>query len=362
MNVLYLLNFAGHGGSENYVSVLADKLAEIGEVPSLAYNICGKLSGDFIKKGIKTKQIVMRHPFDLKAAYQLAKLCKAQKIDVVHTHFLRENYIAILSKLFNPGIRVVYTNHVMLQNNALLKVMNKVMTRFNHKIIAVCNIGKEILVDNKVSSDKIEVIYNGVDQNGWDDAAPSTIREELGIEPDTFVISCLSRFDKFKGNRFLIESISEFSKIADDRNYVFVLANEGPLWEEMKELAGELQIDDTIRFIGFRNDIKNILLGSDLYVNPSEWEALSFAMIEALSASLPIVSTDTGGTTDIINEESRCGLLVPYDQPEKMAEALKRMMTDKAAYEEMKKMAKKAAKTKFNIETMVRQTYEAYQE
>jgi L-malate glycosyltransferase len=57
-------------------------------------------------------------------------------------------------------------------------------------------------------------------------------------------------------------------------------------------------------------------------VNPSEWEALSFAIIEALGCGLPVVSTDTGGTPDIINSTSACGLLVPYLDSEKMADAL----------------------------------------
>lgn len=360
MNILYLLNYAGHGGTEQYVRILAEAMKETGDSPMLAYNMEGKLSQDFSAEGVPVHRLVMKHPLDLAAAWRLAKLCRREQVEVIHTQFLRENYIAVLSRLFNPGVQVVYTNHVMLRNNLPLKVLNRLITPFNHRVIAVCKLGKEILVENKVPAKRITVIHNGVDQQAWEAAAPSTLRQELGIDEDTFVITCLSRFDEFKGNRLLIEAIAAFKRRAKRSKVLFVLANEGPLWEEMQALAKELGVADAIRFIGFRKDVKNVLAGSDLYVNPSEWEALSFAILEAISASLPVVSTNTGGTPDIINEETGCGILVPYGDPDRLADAMVSAMSDKELYNRMKLKAKETARSRFGLTRMVRRTYETY--
>ena len=77
-----------------------------------------------------------------------------------------------------------------------------------------------------------------------------------------------------------------------------------------------------MKFIGFRKDIKNLYKGADLYVNSSQHEALSFLIIEAMAAGLPVIATDMGGNSDIVNDEAGCGMLVEYDNPDSMAVAI----------------------------------------
>lgn len=360
MNVLYVLNYAGHGGTEKYVELMMERLKPYGVKSYFAWNLDGKLSETIQKENVPHLKFVMRSPLDLIAAFQLATYCKKEKIEVIHTNFLRENYIAVLSKLFYRKPKVIYTNHVMLQNNKLLQLFNKLLTPFDHKIIAVCTLGKDMMKDNKVDGSKIEVVFNGVDIKQFDIIEPSSLREELGVDNSTIVISCLSRFDEFKGNKFLIDSIEVLKKRNLAQKFLFVLANEGPLWEEMKALANEKGLTDSIRFIGFRKDIKNILTGSDFYVNPSEWEALSFAIIEALGCGLPVVSTDTGGTPDIINEGNDCGMLVPYLDTQKMADTLQHCIESPGHLETMSHNAKKIVRSTFDIEQMIEKTYKLY--
>jgi L-malate glycosyltransferase len=142
MNVLYVLNFAGHGGTEKYVEIMMERLKFYGVKPFFAWNLDGKLSETIQQKAIPYVKLTMRSPLDLIAAFHLAAFCRKENIEVIHTNFLRENYIALLSKLFYAKPKVVYTNHVMLHNNTMLRWFNKVLTPFNHRIIAVCSLGK----------------------------------------------------------------------------------------------------------------------------------------------------------------------------------------------------------------------------
>lgn len=360
MNIVYLLNHAGAGGSERYVELLMTAVKQKGDTPFLLYNEEGKLMERTKAKGIGTWQLTMKHPFDIRAAFRLAIWCKKNKVEVIHTHYLRENYIAILAKVFYPKVKVIYTNHVMLHNSLKIKMLNKIMTVGNHKVIAVCNLGKEILIKNWIKEEKIKVIFNGIDPKVWEKDENSTLRKELDIAKDTKVLTCLSRFDEFKGNRFLIESIAALEKMEVHKNYVFILSNQGPLWEEMKQLAKELQVAHRIHFLGFRKDVKNILSSSDIYVNPSEWEALSFAVVEAIGSSLPVVSSDSGGTTDIINEQNKCGLLVKYKDTMEMAKAMQKVIDDDVLYSELKSQTTKVIKAQFTIDKMIQDTYEQY--
>ena len=116
-----------------------------------------------------------------------------------------------------------------------------------------------------------------------------------------------------------------------------------------------------MKFIGFRKDIKNLYKGSDLYVNSSQHEALSFLIIEAMAAGLPVIATDMGGNSDIVNDEAGCGMLVEYDNPDSMAVAMKCFLEDPAFAARCRENARRTIEDKFEIHKMARATYGVYE-
>lgn len=361
LKVLYLLNHAGKAGTERYVQSLIENLDGKYIKAYFAYNEHGLLADTLKSKGIESYRITMRHPLDLKAVREVAELCRKLDIDLIHTHYARENFIALLSRLINPKVKVMYTNHFILANNLVFKILNRVLTPLESNIIAVCNRGKEMMISNGVKKDRIHVIFNGVDPDFWGEPESSTLRKELNIGEDEFVFLCGSRFAHDKGHKFLINSVAELKKIAKMK-FRCVLANDGPLMEECRKQVVDLGLEEEITFAGFRKDIKNLYNGSDLYVNSSEHEALSFAMVEVLAAGLPLIATDMGGNRDIINDETRCGILVKYNDAKGLAEAINRVINDRNLQAELKKNARKAVAEKFSLDKMVMQTYNLYEE
>ena len=143
--------------------------------------------------------------------------------------------------------------------------------------------------------------------------------------------------------------------------FTLVLAGDGPLLEERKAQARELGLDDCVKFIGFRKDIKNLYKASDLYVNSSRHEALSFLIIEAMAAGLPVVVTDIAGNPDIVNDQTNCGLLAEYDNPDSMAGALKRMMEEPELLARCRANALKAVDDRFEVHKMAEATFRIYE-
>lgn len=217
---------------------------------------------------VPCRQIEMRSPYDLPAAKVLANLCREWGIELIHTHYLRENYIAMLAKGRNKAIRSVYTNHFVLANSSLNRLSNRLMDRRQDRMIAVCNLGREQLVKNGWSRDKISVIFNAVDLDAWaGDRSDSTLRRELGIPEDRFVMLCASRFAHDKGHAYLMRSLKRLTELSDIP-FTMVLGGDGELLEPTKALARELGLtDEQVKFIGFRKDMKNLYKGADLYVN-----------------------------------------------------------------------------------------------
>ncbi len=362
MRVLYLLNYAGKAGTERYVETLVTYLSADGRVdPYFAYNETGLLADRMAEMGVPCRQIEMTSPYDRNAARVLAELCREWKIDLIHCHYLRENYIAMLSKKYNSSIRIVYTNHFVMKNNFLNRMSNRWMNRRQDRIIAVCNAGKDQLAKNGWSQKKISVIYNGVDPDVWGGGrSGSTLRRELSIPKDRFVMLCASRFAEDKGHECLLQSLKLLTRLSR-KPFTMVLAGDGDLLEPMKAKAQELELTgEQVKFIGFREDMKNLYKAADLYVNSSQHEALSFLIIEAMASGLPVIVTDVGGNGDIIQSEDDGGLLVHYDDPLGMAAAMVRFLEDPELLATCSANALNTVKEKFDIWKMCDDTFEEY--
>ncbi len=360
LKVLYLLNFAGKAGTERYVESLVKYLNGRKIKAYFAYNIKGLLVERLEALGVETFQLDMKSRFDFKAAKQLAKLCKKLEIDLIHTHYLRENYIAMLSKKYYPKVKVVYTSHFVMKNDFITKVSNRLLSSKQDRVIAVCNIGKQQLIENKLDKNKIDVIFNAVDPEYWAQPVESSLRTSYGIAADEFVMLCASRFAHDKGHKYLIDSIKYLEGITEAK-FRLVLGGDGELLEQTKEQVKQLNLEDKVLFIGFQNDMKNLYYGSDLYVNASEHEALSFVIIEAMASGLPVIATDMAGNSDIVNDDSDCGILVEYNNPESMASAMRTMIENKELYSRYKKGALDAINRKFNIFKMADITFGVYE-
>lgn len=357
--VLYLLNHAGKAGTERYVETLVRYLNHNQIEAFFAYNESGLLVERMEAMGVPTCRIEMNSRFDRKAAKALAELCIRWKIDVIHCHYLRENYIAMLSKSWYPRVRVVYTNHFILANDFITRVSNKMLDKKQDQMIAVCNRGREQLIQNGWSPEKIQVIFNAVDPQAWQEPMESTLRQEIGVGPETFVMLCASRFAHDKGHPYLIDSLA-LLKQRTQKPFCMVLAGDGDLLGSARQQVERLNLTGEVKFLGFRKDIKNLYKGSDLYVNSSEHEALSFLIIEAMAAGLPVIATDMGGNRDIVNPESHCGLLVEYNNPDSMARAMQRMMEEPELLSACREGALRTIEEKFNVHKMVKVTYNVY--
>lgn len=359
LKVLYLINHAGKAGTEKYVYNLVKTFKEKDTKCYFAYSEPGLLSEQMEEMGIECLQLKMKHPFDLKAAKIIAAYCRENNIDVIHTQYPRENYIALLSRRYYSGTRVVYTCHLTLKTSFLWKITNKIMTKHNHRIISVCNNGKELLIGNGVPEEKIDVVFNGI-RPSKNVEKNIEKRKEIGIEPDTFVITTLSRYHMAKGLDFFTDSVAKLKKLTD-KKFIVLFLGDGELFDDIKMQIKALGLEGEIRQMGFRDDAAEILAASDLYVNSAKcYEALSFAILEALNQALPVVATNVGGNGDIINEDTNCGILVEYGDTAAMADAINTMMSDKEKYDEFSENARRTVLEKFDLDVLLEETYKKY--
>lgn len=359
LKVLYLINHAGKAGTERYVYSLMKNLHNKSIKAFFVYNEYGLLVNKVEELGITTVNIKMKKPWDFIAAKKIRKFCLENDIDIVHTHFQRENFIAMLSKLLGSKVRVVYTNHIIMEKNILMNLANNLFSFLQDAVIAVCSEGEKMMMKNGISKKKISVIFNGVDVNELSDVEKVDLTKEFGIKKDVFTIFCASRFDEGKGHEFLIRSIKRLKDFAK-RDFKCILANDGPEIKKCKELVKALGVEDIVNFVGFRQDVYSLMKACNVYVTPSKQEALSFANLEALSLGTVLIATKTGGNVDIINDKTNCGLLVEYDDHVKLSESIDILMQDDGLIKKYEINTKKVVEEKFSLEKMIQRTYNLY--
>lgn len=358
MNVLYLINFAGKAGTEKYVLNLMRLLAARGDVPHLAFNIAGPLSETAEKEGYPCLRLNMSVSGALSAARTLAKYCRENEIEVIHAQYPMENIIAVLSKLF-CRVKVVYTSHLTIYQNAKWKILNRIFTPFDHRVIPVCRQGASILASNGVNKSRIQVIYNGVEPAG-DRVYDRAFARSMGVSDDRFVMSIMARYSPEKGLPFLLASLAKLRR-KTDKPFVCFIAGDGEDFDDFARMLESSRMNDCVLQLGFRRDSDAMLRSSDLYLNSSSKnEAMSFAILEALNAGVPCVVTDVGGNRDLAETNRVCGTVVPYGDSDAFSDAILELMENPYKLKTLSDAAIIKVREEFDLKKLADDVFDTY--
>ncbi len=364
-NILHLINYMGSGGSEKYINLLAEGMHNKKCRFYIAYSEEGSGAEPFKNLGIDLIHLKMKNPFDISAALKLKKLCRKLSINVIHTHFLRENYIAILSKILGNKVRVINTRHMSFDSSKSTMLSNRLFCRLNYKIIAVSQKVREQLISEGISSKKVKLIYTGIDLAKWTTPVSSSIRDELSISHDEVVITSVARFSPEKGHSFLLSAIRHLKDYIKEMSiqmpaFRFILVGDGELLREIYEKVDELGLGKDVIFTGYRKDILNILKGSDIFVSHSQNEAFGISILEAMAAGLPVITTDSGGTRDIVNDTYGNGYLIDYGDKLNFCKRLTALIIDRSLRAKLSKNSLATAAQYFSLDKTIEETYNLY--
>ena len=361
MKVLYLINYAGKAGIEKYVENLVRLLPAAGLEPYFAYSLAGPLSEKMAAAGVPSLRLSLEWRDARRAARTLADWCRTEGIEVIHAQCSRENVIALMAAKRLPGLRVVYTEHFTRPAGTLWRLLWRHFSPKNHRIIAVCRESRDVLLANGCAPDKIQVIYNGIEPQA-ETRRTETLRRELGVGEDVFLILCLARFDPEKGLDFLVRSLARLRE-RTQRPFCCAIAGDGPLLDAVRAQALASGLEKEVRLLGFRTDVPELLAGADIYVCSSQCnEALSFAILEAMNAGLPLVVTDVGGNRDLAETEGVCGYVTDYGDTEAFSGAMLELMEHADIRREKSAAAREKIARRFDLHKLALDVYDTYKE
>ena len=292
----------------------------------------------------------------------LRKIRKAAP-DVVHTH--ASLTARIITRLFCPKAKIVYTKHTFDEESCNLK---KFLTRaasvfFADAVIAVSPAAANQLTQSGVLSSKIKLIYNGVKQPAaLNEAQKAAVREKYGISGGAFVFSIIGRLSPEKGHGLLLKAagfaLKDAEKDQTAKKMLFLIVGAGGLESYIRDTILENNLTN-VMMLGFTDDVGEILNITDVQINASYREATSLSLLEGLSLAVPAVVSDAGGNPCVI-KDGQNGLVFACADARALYEAALKIAGDGALREKLSQGARESYKASFRAEDMCEKTVRLY--
>ena len=255
-----------------------------------------------------------------------ARLLRSERPDVFHAHLswpLAAKY-GLASALLAHVPAVVATVQLIpemdLDRSSRLQ-LRAIARRAGCTIAVSRDIAAELVDRFGWPAERVEVVHNAVDLARFENTGAAVLRDGLTGGTDRRVVLTAARLDEQKGHPELLRAAAELPEA------LFVLVGEGPRRAALQSLAAELGIADRVLFLGHRTDIPELLAACDVFALPSLYEGSSLAVLEAMAAGRPVVSSAIGGTDELLSD-GESGLLVPPGDSRALAEALRRLLGD----------------------------------
>jgi len=264
-----------------------------------------------------------------------------------------------------PYSRLNSNEKFMVSFNWFLRIFEEKMLERSNMIIAVSDFTRrELLQYYKVKEDKIHVIHNGVDVNKFQPTSDKRkAKEALGFSPDHIAILSVGRLYARKGLFTLIESMPLITR--KYKNAKLIIAGKG-LSNEMKKLvsyATKLGVKENIVFTGYFPDKKlpKLYQAADIFAFSTFYENLPFAVLEGMSSGLPVVTTNVGGISEMI-ESGRNGFLVQPFNARELADRVLYYLEHPIAASEMAFLGRKTILERFDWRLIVKKVIAVYDE
>ena len=264
-----------------------------------------------------------------------------------------------------PYSRLNPNEKFMVSFNWFLRIFEESMLKRSNRLIAVSDFTRrELLQYYKVQADKIRVIHNGVDTRKFQPATDKRkAKQELGFNPDDIAVLSVGRLYARKGLFTLIESMP--AVVRSFPRAKFVISGKGQS-NEMKKLvahAQKLGVNGNIVFTGYYPDRKlpRLYQAADVFAFSTFYENLPFAVLEALSTGLPVVTTRVGGIPEMI-ESGKNGFLVQPFNSRELSDRILYLLEHPAAASEMALLARKIILERFDWRLIVKKVLAVYDE
>jgi glycosyltransferase involved in cell wall biosynthesis len=362
MRILQVCSAESLGGGERHVIDLVRAMIERGHELHLAVRHASPLVDVLADYPIRWYELGLRNALDVISARGLANVMRKNRIDVLHAHVARDyTFCGIAARMVRPVKFFITRHHFNPINSNPVYAWTIGEAR---ALIAVSDSVREKLIHAFPDFvERIVVIPNWIDAGGCGRLSREEARASFGIRK-RFAVGIVGQITPLKRQDLFVKAAAHLIKERHWTDADFLIVGEpGPGDENyfnlLHEMVADLRVDQHVRFTGYVDDLPSHMAAFDIVAAPSENEAFSLAVVEAMAAGCAVVATRVGGMAEII-EDGITGLLVERDNEWSLIAGLARLLTDKQLREKLGNIARASVIERFDRRSVIDQIERLY--
>ncbi len=343
------------GGAEVLAAALARRLSDQFRFRFACLDGLGTLGKQLIDEGYPVEVIGRGSGLDRGCLRRLAEQFRIGDVDLIHAHQYTPTAYSLMSRWPRRRPPVLFTEHG--RHSPDLRrwkrvAANRVLFRADDRVICVGHAVRDAVVRNEgIPASKVGVIHNGIDLERFAqvDPDPEAVRRELGLEADDLVLILVARLDYLKDHGTALSTMAALTDRLPKAR--LLLVGDGPERGAIEAQIAEQGLGDRVRLLGTRRDVPRLVAASDIVLLTSISEGIPLTLIEAMAASRPVVSTDVGGVSEVV-EPGRTGLLAPAGDPQGLASRIVELAGDPERRRELGLNGRRRAEQHFDQRAM----------
>lgn len=326
--ILYVITDLNVGGVPLHVRRLACAMRDRGYHPHVVSLASVGPVGERLRvDGIEVEACSGCCGWDFRVIPRLARIITKTNPAIVHSLLFHANLAVRLAAKYArfPAAKVLCE----IQTVEVERAWHLTLDRWTHRYCRYTIANSPSVLEHlarraRIPREHLQLVPGGIDPTPLQTAVPLT-RSELGVPHDARVVLWVGRLDPVKGLHLLIRA---FERVSEDTNAHLVLLGDGPLREKLTTWIGASPARQRVHLVGRHDDVPRWLKCADLFVFPSRTEGLPNALLEAMAAGCPIVTTNVAGCRDLI-QDGQTGLVVPYPDTSALAGAMAVLLNDR---------------------------------
>jgi len=349
LRILQVITPSRFSGAERVCVELSEELHGLGHHVEVVTKPNSHLAAALADRGIGCHVMRIGGKLNFAAPLIIARTARALQADLIHTHLSTASlWGAVAGRLL--GIPVI--THVHALNTPI-------WYRGATQLVAVADAVREHLAAHGIARNRISVVHNATDLSDLSPAGGRDgIREELSLDPADPLVVVTAHLSPKKGHRTLLRALQRLA--LQDTRFQCLCLGEGPELGALQGLVRRLGMDETVRFLGFRDDARQIVRSADVVVLPSvRGEGLPLSLLEAAAMGKPAIASQLAGLPEII-VDGETGYVVQPADPEALASRLGKLLADACLRERMGRAARARAQELFTRDRRAREIERVY--
>ena len=364
MNILHLSAVKNWGGGENHLenlcSGLKDQPVPINNV--ILCNADGEFRKRLEKSNLNFVPVPLSFKMDPRYIFRIRALCEKEEIDLIHIHDTTALTLAVMAGHLFRLPSFIFSKKTSFSIKPRKQTLYKYNYHKSKKILCVSRATADVTSQSIQDKNKLEVIYHGTNTKTLENYSSLNLREKLNLNPETIIIGNIANHIRAKDLQTFVRMAGEIIKLYPLKNIHFVQAGSFTnRTAAILKLTRDLDLGKHISYLDFQKDAAGLIPQFDISLMTSQSEGLPQFIFESMYYRVPVVSTNVGGITEVI-ENKKNGFLTPAHDHKALATHVLKLIENKELRKTFTKSSRETIEAQFTSQSMVLKTLEIYKQ